>query len=167
MPLRAQPPQGCASANFATSALTTTRTSFVTKVVRLPIPPPPQVQAYLYIFAIYFLTGAAGAFWGTAGAEFCTGFRLKSGSELVPALRVAAIESEIDVTINRIAEIVVAFESNVADPRGPKAVWDPIPPNAPAKSAALPLCSSTTTIKNRHTITCTVTNRIPITTPPV
>jgi hypothetical protein len=29
MPLRAQPPQGCASANFATSALETTRTSFL------------------------------------------------------------------------------------------------------------------------------------------
>ena len=70
-----------------------------------------------------------------------------------PAFLVARIESESDVTMNRIAEIVVAFESRVADPRGPNAVWEPIPPKAPARSAALPLCSNTTMIRNRHTIT--------------
>ena len=52
-----------------------------------------------------------------------------------PAFFVARIERESDVTMNRIADTVVAFESNVAEPRGPKAVCDPIPPNAPAKSA--------------------------------
>jgi hypothetical protein len=51
------------------------------------------------------------------------------------------------------AAIVVAFESTVADPRGPKAVCDPMPPKAPAKSAALPLCSNTTTTKKKQTIT--------------
>ena len=35
----------------------------------------------------------------------------------------------------------------------PKFDVDPMPPNAPARSAALPLCSSTTTIRNRHTMT--------------
>ena len=43
------------------------------------------------------------------------------------------IESAMEVTMKITAEIVVAFESNVAEPRGPKAVWDPMPPNAPAK----------------------------------
>ncbi len=70
------------------------------------------------------------------------------------------IESEMDVSMNTTAEIVVALESSVADPRGPNAVCEPIPPNAPAKSAALPLCSKTTTIRKRHTITCTVVRRI-------
>jgi hypothetical protein len=35
---------------------------------------------------------------------------------------VATIESDIEVNMNRIAEIVVAFESSVAEPRGPNAV---------------------------------------------
>ena len=70
-----------------------------------------------------------------------------------PAFFVARIESESDVTIKRIADNVVALDNNVADPRGPNAVCEPIPPNAPARSAALPLCSSTTMIRNRHTTT--------------
>jgi hypothetical protein len=53
--------------------------------------------------------------------------------------------------MNNAAANVVAFESTVADPRGPNAVCDPIPPKAPAKSAAFPLWSRTTTIKNKHT----------------
>jgi hypothetical protein len=63
------------------------------------------------------------------------------------------MESDSEVIMKITADIVVALESKVADPRGPKAVCEPIPPNAPAKSAALPLCSKTTTIRNRHTIT--------------
>jgi len=59
----------------------------------------------------------------------------------------------MEVSMNKIAEIVVAFDNNVADPRGPKAVWEPMPPKAPARSAALPLCSKTTMIRKRHTIT--------------
>ena len=50
-------------------------------------------------------------------------------------------------------EIVVAFDNNVAEPRGPNAVCEPIPPNAPAKSAAFPLCSKTTIIRKTHTTT--------------
>ena len=95
----------------------------------------------------------AGAFdW--AGAVCPAGgmaFFSRSGVELPP--RVARIESVSEVSMNRIAEIVVAFESTVADPRGPKTVCDPMPPKAPAKSAALPLCSNTTTTRIRHTIT--------------
>ncbi len=61
-----------------------------------------------------------------------------SGVELPP--RVARIESVNEVNINAIAEIVVAFESTVADPRVRNTVCDPMPPNAPARSAetALP-----------------------------
>ena len=62
------------------------------------------------------------------------------------------IESPSDVHMKTIAEIVVAFDSKVADPRGPNAVCD-IPPKAPARSAAFPLCSKITIIRNRHTIT--------------
>ncbi len=80
-----------------------------------------------------------------------------------PAFRVAKIESDIDVNINTMAEIVVAFDSSVAEPRGPNAVCEPIPPKAPAKSAALPLWSNTTIIKKMQTSTCTVVSRIIIT----
>jgi hypothetical protein len=41
---------------------------------------------------------------------------------LMPALLVARIDSEMDVNMNTTVEMVVAFESSVADPRGPKAV---------------------------------------------
>ncbi len=51
------------------------------------------------------------------------------------------------------AEIVVALESNVAEPRGPNAVCEPMPPNAPARSAAFPLCNSTTMIRKMQTTT--------------
>jgi hypothetical protein len=81
---------------------------------------------------------------------------------LTPDVRVARIESDSDVIINRIAAAVVACESIVAEPRGPKAVCEPMPPNAPARSAAFPLCSSTTMIRKIHTITWTIVNRISI-----
>jgi len=67
--------------------------------------------------------------------------------------RVARIESESDVIMNTMADAVVTCESSVAEPRGPNAVCDPMPPNAPAKSAAFPLCSNTTMIRKMQTIT--------------
>ena len=81
-----------------------------------------------------------------------------------PAFFVAMIDSDIEVSMNSIVDTVVAFESSVADPRGPKAVCEPIPPNAPARSAAFPLCKRTTTIRKKHTTTCTTVRRIEITT---
>ena len=69
------------------------------------------------------------------------------------------IDKEIEVSIKTTVEIVVAFDSSVAEPRGPKAVWEPIPPNAPARSAALPLCKRITIIRNKHTMTCTMVKR--------
>src|ERR1700680_1538195 len=65
--------------------------------------------------------------------------------------------SAIDVSMNMIAHHVVAFERKVAAPRGPKAVWLPAPPKAPAKSAASPLCSMMTAISSAQIITCNVT----------
>ena len=113
------------------------------------------------------LPGAAGPGAGGPGTGivvFVGAGALLAGADLVapsktvdpkPALRVAMIESERDVTMNSTAEIVVAFESSVAEPRGPKAVCEPIPPNAPARSAAFPLCSRTTIIRNTQTTICT------------
>jgi hypothetical protein len=80
--------------------------------------------------------------------------------ELVPEFRAATIERDSDVSMNTMAEIVVAFESRVADPRGPNAVCDPMPPNAPAKSAAFPLCNKTTMIRKIQTTTWMKVNKI-------
>jgi hypothetical protein len=106
--------------------------------------------------------GAAGGAW--AGLDVLAGadcFDL-SKTELptdVPALRVARMDSDNDVIIKTTAETVVAFESSVAEPRGPKAVCEPIPPNAPAKSAAFPLWRSTTMIRNTQTNTWIIVRR--------
>jgi hypothetical protein len=53
-------------------------------------------------------------------------------------------------SMNIMAHQVVALESTLAAPRGPKAVWLPAPPKAPARSAALPLCSSTTIMSTKQ-----------------
>ena len=103
--------------------------------------------------------GAVGAGAADFGALAGAPCRCSVGVGLAPEPRVARIDSVMDVSMKTIADTVVAFESSVADPRGPKAVCDPMPPNAPAKSAALPLCSSTTTIRNKHTTTCTNVKR--------
>jgi len=108
------------------------------------------LRPYLY-FQAYFVAGVCAGF-GAAGAEFVCR-RFNSGRLDAPDCRVATMDREIDVIMKTIAEIVVAFESKVAEPRGPNAVCEPCPPKAPAKSAALPLCSSTTMIRKRHTTT--------------
>jgi hypothetical protein len=78
----------------------------------------------------------------------------------VPELRIARIERPSDVHMNTTAEIVVAFESSVAEPRGPNAVCEPMPPNAPARSAAFPLCNRTTMIRKIQTRTWITVKRI-------
>jgi hypothetical protein len=85
--------------------------------------------------------GVTGA--GFAGAA--AGFEYFSSIEFpwpvaLSVRRTNAIAQIMNIT----AHHVVACESSVAAPRGPKAVWLPAPPNAPARSAALPLCNSTT-----------------------
>ena len=69
------------------------------------------------------------------------------------------ITSTSAVTMKSAAAIVVAFDNTVAVPRGPNTVCDPIPPNAPAKSAALPLCNRTTMIRKKQITTCRVVIR--------
>jgi len=74
-------------------------------------------------------------------------------TELAPPDRDAMIESDSEVSMKIITAAVVARESAEAAPRGPNVLWLPVPPNAPAKSALLPLCSSTTMIRKIQTIT--------------
>ena len=77
-----------------------------------------------------------------------------------PAFRVAMIDSDSEVIMKTTADTVVALDNRVAEPRGPNAVWEPMPPKAPARSAAFPLCNRTTMIKKTQTRTCTIINRI-------
>jgi hypothetical protein len=57
----------------------------------------------------------------------------------------------MEVTIKMMADQVVARDRTVAAPRGPKAVWLPMPQKAAAMSPLLPLCSSTTMMRNKQT----------------
>ena len=88
-----------------------------------------------------------------AGALLAGAFCLSRTLPDEAAPRVVKIASDSDVIMKTAAAIVVAFDKTVAEPRGPKAVCEPIPPNAPARSAALPLCSNTTTTKKKQTMT--------------
>src|SRR5450755_3936650 len=100
----------------------------------------------------YFCCAGTGA--GVAGCVLvCDG--LSPCTMELPLLppREAIIERVIEVTIKMTVDQVVALERAVAAPRGPKAVWLPIPPNAAAISPLLPLCSSTTMIRKKQTIT--------------
>src|SRR3954471_16680251 len=110
--------------------------------------------------ASYFF-GCAGVGDGFAGTLF-VGTCLDAGAlepftvsstELPLECREERIESDADVSMKTITATVVARESAEAAPRGPKAVWLPTPPKAPAMSALLPLCSSTTMIKKTETMT--------------
>ena len=100
---------------------------------------------------------------GTAGPAFAGVFFCRSRTlPELDAFLIARIARVSEVSMKSAAAMVVAFERTVAEPRGPNAVWDPIPPKAPAKSAALPLCKSTTTTRKKHTIIWMKVNRIVI-----
>ena len=101
-----------------------------------------------------------GVFAGAAGCELLdAGFKpCNTELELLP--REARIESVIEVTIKMTVDQVVALDKAVAAPRGPKAVWLPIPPNAAAMSPLFPLCKSTTMIRKKQTIIWTIVIRI-------
>ena len=112
---------------------------------------------------IYFCVGAgceAGAAGGCAGVAGCedAGEALTPESTEfagdTPLRRTAKIERVIEVIMKRTADQVVALDRAVAAPRGPNAVWLPMPPNAAAISPLLPLCSSTTTIRKKQTKMC-------------
>jgi hypothetical protein len=104
----------------------------------------------------YFVVGfGVGAFFaGLGGADLAGCDLMFPNTELPPVRRDAKIDSVIDVTMKITAAQVVALLSRVAAPRGPNAVWLPMPPKAAAMSALLPLCSSTTMIRNKQTMTC-------------
>src|SRR5438477_3781252 len=89
-------------------------------------------------------------FFAGAGACCC----VFSPANTEPPVRRACITDRvIEVSIKIMAHQVVSRVISVAAPRGPKAVWLPWPPKAAAKSALCPLCTSTTMIKNKQTIT--------------
>src|SRR5204863_7382863 len=69
--------------------------------------------------------------------------------------RGGSIERARLVIMKTPARMVVARDSTLAEPRGPKAVWVPPPPKALARSWFLPCCSRTTPMRNRHARTCT------------
>jgi len=103
----------------------------------------------------YFCVGFAGAAGaGVAGCVLAGADFTPCRTELLwPPCLIAFTERVTEVNMNMTAEIVVALESAVAAPRGPNAAWLPWPPKAAEMSPALPLCSKTTTIRNRQTTT--------------
>jgi hypothetical protein len=68
--------------------------------------------------------------------------------------------SVIEVSMKRIADQVVSLVSRLAAPRGPKAVCEPCPPKAPARSADLPCCRRTTPMRKRQITTWKITSRM-------
>ena len=103
--------------------------------MRLPIPPPPQgliwsnfdqietLNNSIELCRPYFLAGAGGGVPGVIPiAGFGAFFVFKSREVVPPALRVAKIDNDMEVSMKTIAEIVVAFDKRVADPLGPNAV---------------------------------------------
>src|SRR6267378_5403513 len=93
----------------------------------------------------------AGVVAGVTGTGFGAGCEIFSRNEL-PCPTALSVRSTIAIaqSMNMMAHHVVALERTLAAPRGPKAVWLPAPPNAPARSAALPLCSRTTMIRTKQ-----------------
>jgi hypothetical protein len=89
---------------------------------------------------------------GAAGAGFDAGFENCCKIDPPPPSTPRSTRTTMASahTINMIAHQVVACDSTEAAPRGPNAVWLPAPPKAPARSAALPLCSSTTMINTKQ-----------------
>ena len=66
----------------------------------------------------------------------------------------------MDVSMKMTAAQVVTLVRILDAPRGPKAVCDPWPPKAPAKSALAPCCNRMAPINTRQTITCTMVSKI-------
>ena len=81
-------------------------------------------------------------------------------TDLWPLERASRMVSPMEVSIKRTADQEVSLVRMLAAPRGPKAVCEPCPPKAPATSADLPCCRRTTPIKNKQTMTCTMTRRM-------
>ena len=95
--------------------------------------------------------GAAGGVAGFTGCVLAGAALTPCSTEFETPRREANTESVIEVTINMTADHVVARDKAVAAPRGPKAVWLPMPPKAAAMSPLLPLCNNTTMMRNKQT----------------
>ena len=94
------------------------------------------------------------------------GVVLEAGDEIPcsterPVLRRATKTVRLmEVIVKMIAHQVVTLVSRLVVPRGPNAVCDPWPPNAPARSALVPCCSRMTAMSIRQTVTCRMVNKI-------
>jgi len=93
--------------------------------------------------------GVAGCDLVWLGLTFCS-------TDFGPARFDAAIDRVIEVTMKMTADQVVALDNAEAAPRGPNAVWLPIPPKAAAMSPLFPLCNRTTTIMKKQTMMWTI-----------
>ena len=93
-------------------------------------------------------TGVTGPDLAGAGLEYC--WRMEPPESTPRSTRTTRASAQ---TMNITAHQVVACDRTLAAPRGPKAVWLPAPPKAPARSAALPLCSRTTMMSTRQFMT--------------
>ncbi len=163
-PARCYPlaPQASASANSATSAWVTLTNSYVSYFLGVAgVGAPGPGAGWFSGLPFWSVTFTEGPLvWGAA----CVGTVFLYLSSTLPPVtaapwRLDMIASVSAVIMNKPAAIVVAFERMVFAPRGPKTVCDPIPPNAPARSAALPLWSSTTIIRKRQITTWMVVTR--------
>ena len=113
----------------------------------------PAITHANYFCVGAWFCGTVGGAAGVAGCDFvCAGLTPES-TDVGPDRRAAKTESVIDVSMKMIADQVVARERTEAAPRGPNAVWLPCPPKAAAKSPLFPLCSKTTAIRKKQTIT--------------
>jgi len=113
-----------------------------------------MAKNYVATAARYFCCGcgAVGGVAGFAGCDLVCDGLTPCSTELGPDRREANIDNVIEVSIKIMADQVVALERAEAAPRGPKAVWLPMPPKAAAMSPLLPLCSSTTMIRKKQTM---------------
>jgi len=98
-----------------------------------------------------YFCGAGGVFCAGAGWVL-TGCDLSpcNTDEGPPRLE-AQMDKVMEVIMKATADQVVARESALAAPLGPKAVWLPCPPKAADMSPLLPLCKSTTMMMKKQT----------------
>ena len=120
-------------------------------VARTSVFTPPQRSPVQIVFIYFCGAGAAGAAGVCAGWVFTGCDLIPWRTEVGPVRREAYTDSVIDVSRKAMADHVVARDSALAAPRGPKAVWLPCPPKAAEMSPLVPLCSSTTTMMKKHT----------------
>src|ERR1019366_9431908 len=132
------------------------------KLVRLPFRHfrvRGSVRVRLQPDTTYYFGGVVGVGGGVASAPLGTagGPGVPLTSE--PGPRCPMIASASAPSMNNTAKIVVAFDSTVAPPRAPNAVWLLPPPNALAMSPPFPCCSRMTSSSTKQTMTYSVESR--------